>query len=106
VTKTVYCIQFTAIRREIKYDPSGVLGMEDPVVSKVLSVNRLRRLYGGTAAVDDVSFDVGRGEIVGLLGPNGAGKTTIINMILGVLEPTSGRSASKTPTSPRPCPGA
>ena len=57
---------------------------------KVLSVQRLRRLYGDTVAVDDVSFEVGQGEIVGLLGPNGAGKTTIINMILGVLEATSG----------------
>jgi len=56
----------------------------------VLSVDRLRRLYGKTVAVDGVSFEVERGEIVGLLGPNGAGKTTTINMILGVLEPTSG----------------
>jgi ABC-2 type transport system ATP-binding protein len=57
---------------------------------KVLSVRRLRRLYGDTVAVDDVSFEVERGEIVGLLGPNGAGKTTTIQMILGVLAPTSG----------------
>jgi ABC-2 type transport system ATP-binding protein len=41
-------------------------------------------------AVDGVSFEVGRNEIVGLLGPNGAGKTTIINMVLGILEPTAG----------------
>src|SRR5215472_5091833 len=41
-------------------------------------------------AVDGISFDVARNEIVGLLGPNGAGKTTTINMILGILEPTSG----------------
>ncbi|MDT7779555.1 MAG: type transport system ATP-binding protein [Acidobacteriota bacterium] len=58
--------------------------------TKVLSVAGLRKTYGATVAVDSVSFDVGRGEIVGLLGPNGAGKTTTINMILGVLEPTAG----------------
>ena len=50
----------------------------------------LRKTYGATVAVDGVSFEVARGEIVGLLGPNGAGKTTTINMILGVLEPTAG----------------
>lgn len=58
--------------------------------TKVLSVAKLRRVYGDTAAVDGVSFEVGRGEIVGLLGPNGAGKTSTIHMILGVLEPTAG----------------
>ncbi len=59
----------------------------------VLAVNSLRKNYGDTVAVDDVSFQVKRNEIVGLLGPNGAGKTTTINMILGVLEPTSGKIA-------------
>ncbi|HYO67502.1 MAG TPA: ABC transporter ATP-binding protein, partial [Archangium sp.] len=57
---------------------------------KVLSVQALRKQYGATAAVDGISFHVGRNEIVGLLGPNGAGKTTTLNMILGVLEPTAG----------------
>lgn len=57
---------------------------------KVLSVRELRKQYGPTVAVDGISFEVNRNEIVGLLGPNGAGKTTTINMILGVLEPTSG----------------
>ena len=58
--------------------------------AKVLSVTKLTKRYRDTLAVDGISFDVGRNEIVGLLGPNGAGKTTTINMILGVLEPTSG----------------
>ena len=56
----------------------------------VLSVSELKKVYGQTVAVDGVTFQVNRNEIVGLLGPNGAGKTTTINMVLGVLEPTSG----------------
>lgn len=59
--------------------------------ARALEVEGLRKAYGRTVAVDDVSFAVGRGEIVGLLGPNGAGKTTTINMVLGVLAPTTGR---------------
>jgi ABC-2 type transport system ATP-binding protein len=55
-----------------------------------LSVTELCKSYGEKTAVDGISFMVGHNEIVGLLGPNGAGKTTTINMVLGVLEPTSG----------------
>jgi len=56
----------------------------------VLTVKNLSKIYGHKSAVEQLSFQVRRGEIVGLLGPNGAGKTTTINMILGVLAPTSG----------------
>jgi ABC-2 type transport system ATP-binding protein len=59
-------------------------------VQPALRVAGLTKRYAGVTALDDVSFTVGRGEIVGLLGPNGAGKTTTISVILGVLEPTAG----------------
>jgi ABC-2 type transport system ATP-binding protein len=57
----------------------------------ILSVQHLCKSFRDVKAVEDVSFAVGPGEIVGLLGPNGAGKTTTINMVLGVLSPTSGK---------------
>jgi ABC-2 type transport system ATP-binding protein len=50
----------------------------------------LRKRYGKRAAVDGVSFTVGRGEVVGLLGPNGAGKTSVIKMLLGLVRPDDG----------------
>ena len=60
-------------------------------MNDVLRVTDLRKVYGtDVVAVDHVSFRVAPNEIVGLLGPNGAGKTTTINMVLGVLTPTSG----------------
>ena len=56
-----------------------------------LRVEKLRRTYGRLVAVDDLSFEVGPGEIVGLIGPNGAGKTTTLRSIAGILRPTAGR---------------
>ncbi len=56
----------------------------------MIQVEHLTRRYGELTAVDDVSFHIDRGEIVGLLGHNGAGKTTIMKMLTGFLEPTSG----------------
>jgi ABC-2 type transport system ATP-binding protein len=50
----------------------------------------LRKRYGKQVAVEDVSLEVGRGEIVGLLGPNGAGKTSVIKMLLGLVRPDAG----------------
>jgi ABC-2 type transport system ATP-binding protein len=62
----------------------------DSAAAVALDVRDLRKNYGEVLAVDGVSFEVARGEILGLLGPNGAGKTTIINTILAVLTPSSG----------------
>ncbi|MFZ2886610.1 MAG: heme ABC exporter ATP-binding protein CcmA [Minisyncoccia bacterium] len=56
----------------------------------VLEVQNLHKKYGERVAVEDISFSVAKGEIVGLLGPNGAGKTTTISMVLAILEPTAG----------------
>ncbi len=56
----------------------------------MITVEHLTRSYGDFLAVDDVTFGVERGEIVGLLGHNGAGKTSIMKMLTGYLEPTSG----------------
>ncbi|MDL2263992.1 ABC transporter ATP-binding protein [Synergistaceae bacterium OttesenSCG-928-I11] len=56
----------------------------------ILSVKNLSVHFGGLKAVDDVSFEMSRGEILGLIGPNGAGKTTCFNAISGVYNPTLG----------------
>ena len=69
---------------------SGMPATPQPDERPALAVTHLRKVYGAVTAVDDVSFTVNRGEIVGLLGPNGAGKTTTINMVLGVLAATTG----------------
>jgi len=59
----------------------------------VISAQHLTRRFGSRTAVDDVTFDVGRSEIVALLGPNGAGKTTTLRMLAGLIAPTSGSVA-------------
>ncbi len=56
----------------------------------MIKISSLSRHYGEFKAVDDVSFEIQRGEVVGLLGHNGAGKTTIMKMMTGFLEPTGG----------------
>jgi ABC-2 type transport system ATP-binding protein len=56
----------------------------------VLRADHLTRTFGARVAVDDLSVEVGRGEILALLGPNGAGKTTTLRMLTGLIAPTSG----------------
>ncbi|HLY74675.1 MAG TPA: LPS export ABC transporter ATP-binding protein [Planctomycetota bacterium] len=57
----------------------------------LLEVENVSTIYGDRRVVDQVSFQVGRGEIVGLLGRNGAGKTTTFRMVIGLVKPTGGR---------------
>jgi ABC-2 type transport system ATP-binding protein len=56
----------------------------------MIVAEKLTRKYGDLTAVDEVSFTIAAGEIVGLLGHTGAGKTTIMKMLTGFLEPTAG----------------
>ncbi len=57
---------------------------------KILQVKNLKKQFGSFTAVNDISFDLKEGEILGLLGPNGAGKTTTIQMLLGTITPSAG----------------
>ena len=59
----------------------------------LLVVEHLTMRFGGLVAVNDLSFEVGRGDITALIGPNGAGKTTVFNCVTGFYKPTEGRLA-------------
>jgi branched-chain amino acid transport system ATP-binding protein len=74
-------------------------------MSTVLEVRNIKKQFGGIVAVDDVSFDVREGEILGIIGPNGSGKSTLFNCILGQLQPTAGdvHLEGRKVTGMRPC---
>jgi len=59
-------------------------------MANILEASGLTKRFHGLVAVNDVSFRLERGEILGLIGPNGAGKTTLVNMVNGTLEPSAG----------------
>ena len=61
----------------------------------ILTVEHLTMRFGGLVAVNDLSFEVGRGDITALIGPNGAGKTTVFNCVTGFYKPTEGRVTMK-----------
>ena len=56
----------------------------------MITVKNVTKKYGKFKAVDNISFEVNDGEIIGLLGPNGAGKSTTMNILTGFIEPTQG----------------
>jgi branched-chain amino acid transport system ATP-binding protein len=74
-------------------------------VSAVLQVSGLSKRFGGVTAVDDVSFQVEEGEILGIIGPNGSGKSTLFNCVLGQLTPDAGdvRVDGRPVNGMRPC---
>lgn len=74
-------------------------------MSAVLEVRNLSKRFGGIAAVQDVSFELNEGEILGIIGPNGSGKSTLFNCILGQLQPSAGsvHVDGRVVTGMRPC---
>jgi ABC-2 type transport system ATP-binding protein len=58
----------------------------------IARLSNLTKRYGGVTAVDDINLDIRRGEILALLGPNGAGKTTSVNLLLGLAQPSAGKT--------------
>jgi branched-chain amino acid transport system ATP-binding protein len=74
-------------------------------MSPVLEISNLRKSFGGIAAVNDVSFEARKSEILGIIGPNGSGKSTLFNCVLGQLMPNSGeiRIDGRATTGMRPC---
>lgn len=69
---------------------AGGLGDNQTMQSSILSVQGLRKCYGDSTVVDDVSFNIAPGECLGVIGPNGAGKTTTIRLCLGLSVPDAG----------------
>ena len=59
-------------------------------MSALLSVNALSKEFGGVHAIEDLSFEVARGDVHAIIGPNGAGKTTLFNLVTGLYQPSAG----------------
>jgi branched-chain amino acid transport system permease protein len=83
------------VRRKVDWGGAAALPARErpPHGQVVLDVRDVRKAFGGLVAVNDVSFDVKAGEILGLIGPNGAGKSTTFNLVTGVLPATGGEVA-------------
>lgn len=79
------------VSAETAEDAAPMRELSVEVGENIMEVKNLTVKFGGLTALDDVSFDIRRGEILGLIGPNGAGKTTCFNAMTGVYKPTSGK---------------
>src|SRR6185437_3702562 len=73
--------------------PAAREGRQRKRMSELIAIDRLTKWFGHIHAVQDVSFTVERGEVLGFLGPNGAGKSTTMKMVAGFLQPTSGTAS-------------
>ncbi|MHB8628288.1 MAG: ABC transporter ATP-binding protein [Aggregatilineales bacterium] len=79
------------IANPVQQAPAPMSGKQrESIASAAIEISHLRKTFKDFVAIDDLTFNVERGEIFGLLGPNGSGKTTTINMISGLSQPTGG----------------
>lgn len=79
----------------VMQNKDGGAGLASWDQTPILSVEHLTMRFGGLVAINDLSFNVGRGDITALIGPNGAGKTTVFNCVTGFYKPTEGRTAMR-----------
>jgi ABC-2 type transport system ATP-binding protein len=84
----LFSLPFGARRR--RNHRLSLLAVLRSVMTAMIHIDSLTKSYGATTAVKGISFDVGKGQVVGFLGPNGAGKSTTMKVLTGYLEPTSG----------------
>ncbi|BCH26549.1 metal-dependent hydrolase [Mesorhizobium sp. L-8-10] len=98
----------TRSRVQVAASQGALPGRRDavPAQGPLIRVEKVRKAFGGLVAVNDLSFDVKAGEIVGLIGPNGAGKSTTFDLITGMLALTGGRVAFGGRKEGRRSPGA
>ena len=82
--------EVTDINPDVDIAPEDLGGPEVAEGEKLLEVDDVTLRFGGVVALNEVSFHINKGEILGLIGPNGAGKTTCFNVMTGVYQPTSG----------------
>src|SRR5262245_34207127 len=90
-TCAVPCVGSAAAQRSAMPRRRYGAGPPSGEARSVLELIDLCKRFGGVKAVDGVSLRVAKGEIFGLIGPNGSGKSTIVNLIAGLMAPTSGR---------------
>jgi len=87
------CYNYLCVACGLRYAAAKLRNLQEGILFSMIKIEHLVKNYGSHCAVDDISFEVESGEIVGFLGPNGAGKSTTMNILTGYLSSTSGKAS-------------